>query len=71
MPPVSVSIDGSTGGVNSCVKGKGAMVDDVVGATAPPSTEVEGESGLEICVGDQLVARECGEAVFARGDLGP
>ena len=44
---VSVSTDGSIG-VNSCVEGKGALVDDVVVSfvpTAPPSTEVEGKSG--------------------------
>ena len=48
VPPVSGSTDGSIGGVNSCVEGKGALVDDVVvsfWATVPPSTEVEGKSG--------------------------
>jgi len=66
MPPVSVSTDGSIGGVNSCVEGKEVLVDD---ATAPPSTEVEGKSCLEICVGDPLVARESGEA-HPPGDCG-
>ena len=72
VPPVSVPTDGSIGGVNSCVEGKGALVDDVVVSfvpTAPPSTEVEGKSGLEICVGDPLVARECGKAVLPPGDF--
>ena len=48
-------------------------VEDVVvsfGPTAAPSTEVEGKSVLEICVGDPLVARECGEAVLPPGDFG-
>jgi len=71
VPPVSVSTDGSRiGGVNSCVEGKGALVVVSFGATAPPSTEVEGRSVLEICVGDPLVARECGEAVLPPGDFG-
>ena len=73
MSPVSVSTDGNIGGVNSCAEGKGALVGDVsvsFGATAPPSTEVEGKSVLEICVGDPLVARECGEAVLPPGDFG-
>ena len=72
MLPVSVSTDGSTG-VNSCVEGKGALVDDVVvsfGPTVQPSTEVEGKSGLEICVGDPLVACECGKTVLPPGDRG-
>ena len=64
---------GSAGGVNCCVEGTGALVEDVVisfGPTAPPSTEVEGKSGLEICVGDPLVTNEYGEAVLPTGDFG-
>jgi len=71
--PGWVSAGRSVGGVNCCVEGKGALVEDVVvtfGPTAPPNTEVEGKSGLEICVGDPLVARECGEAVLPPGDCG-
>ena len=74
MSPRWVPTDDSVGGVNCCIEGegalaegKGALVGDVVvsfGPTAPPSTEVEGKSGLEICVGDTLLARECGEAVL-------
>ena len=80
MSPGWVSTDGSVGGVNCCVdgegalvEGKGALVEEVVvsfGPTAPPSTEVEGKSGLGICVGDPLVARECGESVLRPGDFG-
>jgi len=80
VSPGWVSTDGSVGGGNCCVEGegalvegKGALVEDVVvsfGPTAPPSTKVEGKSGLEICVGDTLVARECGEAVLPLGDFG-
>jgi len=80
VSPGWVSTDGSIGGVNRCVEGegalvesKGALVEDVAvsfGPTDPPSTEVEGKSGLEICVGDPLVGRECGEAVLPPGDCG-
>jgi len=65
-------VEGKSGG-RSLVEGNGALVEDVVvsfGPTAPPSTEVEGESVLEICVGDPLAARECGEAVLPPSDFG-
>ena len=78
MSPGLVSTDGSVGGVDCCVEGEGALaegegalVEDVVvsfGPTAPPSTEVDGKSGLE--VGNPLVARECGEAVLPPGEFG-
>jgi len=77
VPPGGVSTDGSVGGVNCCVEGEGALVEgkealveNVVisfGPTAPPSTEVEGKSVLEICVGDPLVA---GEAVLPPSGFG-
>ena len=79
VSPGWVSTDDSVGGVNCCVEGegalvegKGALVEDVVvsfGPTAPPRTEVEGKSGLGICVGDPLVGG-CGEAVLPPGDFG-
>ena len=69
--PDSVSTDGSIDGINSCVEE--ALVDDVVvssGATAPASTEVEGEFALEICAGDPLVACECRPVFLPPGDFG-
>ena len=80
MSPGGVSSGGSIVGVNcwvdderALVKGNGALVEDVVVSfrpTAAPSTEVEGKSVLEICVGDPLVVRECEEAVLPSGDFG-
>jgi len=80
VSPGWVSTDGSVGGVNCCVEGEGALVEgkralveDVAVSfvpTALPSDEVEGKSSLEICVGDLLVGRECGEAVLPPGDFG-
>ena len=57
-----VSTDGSVGCVDCCVGGEGPLgADEVVvsfGATASPSTEVEGEVALEIRVGDPPVTPE-------------
>jgi len=74
VPPGWVSTDDSIAGVvNCCVEVAGAPVEDVAvtfGPTAPPRTEVMGETALEIWFGDSLEARECWLAFFSLGDFG-
>ena len=74
MTPGWSSTDGSVSCVDCCVEGERPLgADEVVvsfGATASPSTEVEGEVALEICIGDPPVTPEGELARFSLGDSG-